>query len=154
MPMSKQNHVWPDNVSGACPIVISSPVVIGAFWSTLFVSVFQGSLLVIAQFQALVDQFSSYIFSDLSYSCFLKEYSNISLLPSYYSSSQFPLLFFSSLESFSVLFLPAKLGECVALWLTLTPPPLKWLMEQQNPFEVCKHAADTMNLAIKKYDKM
>ena len=26
MPMSEQNHVWPDNVSGACPIVISSPV--------------------------------------------------------------------------------------------------------------------------------
>ena len=26
MPVSEQNHGWPDNVSGACPIVISSPV--------------------------------------------------------------------------------------------------------------------------------
>ena len=26
MPMSEQNHVWPGNVSGACSIVISSPV--------------------------------------------------------------------------------------------------------------------------------
>ena len=25
MPMSEQNHISPDNVSGACPIVISSP---------------------------------------------------------------------------------------------------------------------------------
>ena len=35
---------------------------IGAFRSTLFVSVFQGSLLVIALFRAIVDQFSSNIF--------------------------------------------------------------------------------------------
>ena len=35
----------------------------------------------------------------------------------------------------------AGLGECVALWFALTPPPFKWLTEQKNPFEVCKHAA-------------
>ena len=44
-------------------------------------------------------------------------------------------------ESFSVLFLQAKLGECFALWFALTPPSLKWLTEQKNPFEVCKLAA-------------
>ena len=37
-------------------------LVIGAFRSTLFVSAFQGSLLVIALFRAIVDQFSSNIF--------------------------------------------------------------------------------------------
>ena len=42
---------------------------------------------------------------------------------------------------FSILFLQAKLGECIALWFALTPPPLKWLTEQKNPFEVCKHTA-------------
>ena len=37
-----------------------------------------------------------------------------------------------SLSQFS-LFLQAKLGEHVALWFALTPPTLKWLMEQENP---------------------
>ena len=46
-------------------------------------------------------------------------------------------LFLSSLESFSVLSLWAKLGERVALWFPLTPPTqLKWLTEQENLFEV------------------
>ena len=43
--------------------------------------------------------------------------------------------------SHSFLFLRAKLGECVALWFALTPPPLKWLTRQKNPFKVCKRAA-------------
>ena len=118
-------------------------LVIGAFRSTLFVSVFQGSLLVTALFRAIVDQFSSNIFliflilvswknKAMSASCPLQKY---------HSSSRFPSLFLSSLESFSVLFLRAKLGECVALWLTWTPPQLKCLTEQKNPFEVCKCAA-------------
>ena len=59
----------------------------------------------------------------------------------FHSSSRFPSLFLSSLGSFSILFLLAKLGACVALWFALTPPPLKWLTEKKNPFEVCKHAA-------------
>ena len=70
-------------------------------------------------------------FSDHSYSC---------LLP----STKSPLIIaisFAVLESFSVLFLQAKIGECFALWFALTPPPLKWLTEQKNPFEVCKLAA-------------
>ena len=33
---------------------------------------------------------------------------------------------------FSVLFLQVTLGERMALWLALTPPPLKWLTEQKN----------------------
>ena len=41
MPMSEQNHVWPDNVSGACPIVISSP----ERWSLLHPNTAQGSFL-------------------------------------------------------------------------------------------------------------
>ena len=59
----------------------------------------------------------------------------------FHSSSRFPSLFLSSLGSFSILFLRAKLGEWAALWFALTPPPLKWLTEQKNPLEVCKHAA-------------
>ena len=46
-----------------------------------------------------------------------------------------------SLESFSVLFLQAKLGECFVLWFALTPPPLNWLTERKNPFEVSKLAS-------------
>ena len=91
-------------------------LVIGAFRSTLFVSVFQSSLLVIALFRAIVEQFSSNIFliflilvswknKAMSASCPLQKY---------HSSSRFPSLFLSSLDSFSVLFLRAKLGECVA----------------------------------------
>ena len=63
-----------------------------------------------------------------------------------HSSSRFPSLFLSSLESFLVLFLRAKLGECVASWFALTLPPLKWLTEQKNPFENAPR--DTANLAI------
>ena len=59
----------------------------------------------------------------------------------FHSSTRFRSLFLSSLGSFSILFLRAKLGECVALWFALTPPQLKWLTEQKNPFVVCKHAA-------------
>ena len=61
---------------------------IGAFRSSFFVSVFQVSLLVIALYRAIVDQFSSNIFL---------------------------IFLILILESFSVLFLRAKLGECVAL---------------------------------------
>ena len=68
-----------------------------------------------------------------------------------HSSSRFPSLYLSSLESFSVLFLQAKLGECFALWLALTPPLLKWLMEQKNPFEVCKSAARYNEFGYKTY---
>ena len=59
----------------------------------------------------------------------------------FHSSSRFPSLFLRGLGSFLILFLQAKLGECVSLWFVLTPPPLNWLTEQKNPFEVCKHAA-------------
>ena len=62
------------------------------------------------------------------------------LPPALDKKSTHPPLFLSILESFSVLFLRAKLGECVALWFALTPPPLKWLTEQKNLFEVCKRA--------------
>ena len=62
------------------------------------------------------------------------------------SSSRYPSLFLSSLGLFSVLFLRAKLGECVASWFALTLPPLKWLTEQKNPFEDAP--CDTANLAI------
>ena len=114
-----------------------------SFRSTLFVSVFRGSLLVIALFRAIADQFSSNIFLIF---LILVSWKNKAISASwpvqkYHSSSRFPSLFLSSLESFSVLFLRAKLGECVALWFALTPPPLKWLTEQKNPFEVCKRAA-------------
>ena len=66
-------------------------------------------------------------FSDLSYSCLLQEKGNVYLLP----STKTPLIivisfaFLSSLESFSVLFLRAKLEERVALCFELTPPTLK-----------------------------
>ena len=69
-----------------------------------------------------------------------------------HSSSRFPSLFLSSLGSFSILFLQAKLGECTAMWFALTSPPLKWLTEQKNPFEVCKHAARYNEFGYKPLD--
>ena len=79
--------------------------------------------------------FSDVLF--LQVSCKNKAMSASYPLQNVHSSSRFPSLFLSSLESFSVLFLRAKLGES---WYALTPPPLKWLTEQKNPFEICKHA--------------
>ena len=103
-----------------------------------FVSVFQGSLLVIALFRIVSKLFMIFlilVFSNnkaMSASCPQQKF---------HSSSRFRSLFLSSLGSFSILFLRAKLGECVALWFALTPPPLKWLTEQKNQFVICKHAA-------------
>ena len=77
--------------------------------------------------------FSDVLF--LQVSCKNKAMSASCPLQNVHSSSRFPSLFLSSLESFSVLFLWAKLGES---WLALTPPALKWLTEQKNPFKVCK----------------
>ena len=68
----------------------------------------------------------------------------------FHSSLQFPSLLLSSLGSFSILFLQAKLGKCVALWFALTPPPLKWLTEQKNQFEVYKHPARYNEFGYKK----
>ena len=97
----------------------------------------QGSLLpLIALFRAIIHQFSSKIFLIflILVSCKNKAMSAYSPWKKVHS---FSLLFLSSLESFSVLVFRAKLGECVALWFVFTSPPLKWLTEQKNPFEVC-----------------
>ena len=51
----------------------TSLLVIGAFRSTLFVSVFQGSLLVTALYREIIDWVFFEDFSDLSYSCLLRE---------------------------------------------------------------------------------
>ena len=75
-------------------------------------------------------------------SCKNKAMSASYLQQKFMSSSRFLSLFLRSFGSFSILFSRAKLGECVVLWFaSWTPPPLKWLTEQKNPFEVCKHAA-------------
>ena len=65
----------------------------------------------------------------------------------FHSSSRFPSLFLSSLWSFSISFLRAKLGECVALWFALTPTKMidgteKLIQSFANT------QRDTMNLAI------
>ena len=63
-----------------------------------------------------------------------------------HSPSRFPLLFSSSLESFS-----AKLGEHVTLWFALTLPSLKWLTEQKNPkslLSLQNAQSDTTNFAV------
>ena len=108
-------------------------LVIDAFRSILFVSVFRGSLLMIRPVSDNNRLVFFEDFSDLSYFCLLQEYSNVCLLPfkKVHSSSWFPSLFLNSLESFSVSFLRAKLGLRVASWFALTPPRLKWLTE--NP---------------------
>ena len=89
-------------------------------------------------------------FSDLSYSCLLKNKAISASCPlqKYHSSSQFPSLFLRSLESFSVLFLWAKLGECMAWWLTLTPPHSNDWWNRKTHSKFANVQRDTTNLAI------
>ena len=110
--------------------------VIIRFRTIWFVSVFRGSLLLIALFRAIIDYFArkSFLIFLILVSC-----KNEAMSASFPRQKFHSPLRFSS--PFSVLFLRAKLGERVqTLWLILTPPPLKWLTEQktQNPFEVFK----------------
>ena len=49
----------------------------------------------------------------------------------FHSSSQFPLLLLSSLESFSVLFLLAKPDECAAIVIQLLINPLSHTIQIQ-----------------------
>ena len=77
-------------------------LVIGAFRSTLFVSLFQGSLLVISLYCTVSGNDRLVFFEafyDLSYSCLLQEQSNVCLLP----STKIPLIIaisFAVLEQF------------------------------------------------------
>ena len=65
----------------------------------------------------------------------------------FHSSSRFPSLFLSSLGSFSILFLRAKLGECIALWFALTPTQM--IDGTEKPIQSFENTQrDTMNLAI------
>ena len=87
----------------------------------LFVSVFQGSLLVIAVFRTVLGN-DRLVFFETNFMIFLilVSYKNKAISTSFpqqkfYSSSRFPSLFLSSLGSFSVFFLRAKLGENVEL---------------------------------------
>ena len=119
-------------------------LVIGAFWSTLVVSVLQGSLLLIALFRAIIDQFSSKIFLILLFLI-------LCLPPALHKNSthhrDFAIL--SSLESFSVLSLRSKLGERVALWFALTPPTLKWFGRNRKTHSKFANAqGDTTSSAV------
>ena len=134
---SVPSFILADLLENACLLVI------GVFRSTLFVSVFQGSLLVIALFRVMTTSFlRSFLWSFLFLSLArIKQ----CLPPAFNKNSTYHRDFFAVLDHFcghsQSCFLRAKLGECVALWVALTRPPLKWLTEQKNPLEVCKHAA-------------
>ena len=70
------------------------------------------------------------------------------------SSLQFPSLFLSSLGSFSILFLRAKLGKCMALWFVLTPDPHSndwWNRKTHSKFANTKR--DTTNYFGYKFNK-
>ena len=94
-----------------------SLLVIGAFRSTLFVSVFRGSLLSGNNRLVFFEDFS-----DHSYSC---------LLPSTKSPLIVAISFAILEKSRAILsFVFAGQGQgWFALWLALTPPPFKWLTE-------------------------
>ena len=67
-----------------------------------------------------------------------------------HSSLQFPSLFFSSLESFSVLFWQAKLDECVAIIvICINSPPTQIIDGTSSKFANAQ--CDTTNLAISFY---
>ena len=98
---SSVNHLL-DLLGNTCLLVI------GAFRSTMFVSVFQGSLLVIALYRTVSgnDRLVNFeAFYDLSYSCLLQKLSNVCLLP----STKIPLIIpisFAILEQFRVILRP------------------------------------------------
>ena len=87
--------------------------------------------------------------SNVYSACNNKAMSGSFLRQKFQSPSRFPSLFLSSLELLSVPFLLAKLGERVALWFTLTTPPLKKMIDgtekPQNPSQFSKRAARYWN---------
>ena len=111
-------------------------LVIGAFRSTLFVSVFQGLFSCDRPVSGNSPLNFFEVFSDLSYfvSCKNKAMSASCPRQKVHSSLQFPSLFFSSLESFSVLFLQAKLDECVAIIvICINSPPTQMTDGTEKP---------------------
>lgn len=101
----------------------------------LFLCLTIGSLLGIVPFGAIIDLFASKIFSGLSFSCHLQQWSNVCHLP----STKIPLtmaIFYAILaqsifeESFSVLFLRAKLGgvRWIVICITSNPSPTSFLI--------------------------
>ena len=122
--------------------------VIGGFRSVLFVSVFQGLLLVIVPFRATVVSllgkfFWAVLFLSLAR---IKQ----CLPPSLDKNSTHHRDFLC--HWFSVLFLCTKLGKRVqTLWFALTSPSLKRLTEQKNPKSprsLHNAQCDTTNLAV------
>ena len=121
--------------------------VIGGFQSVLFVSCFMILCFVIILFRAIIDKLSllprffwSFLFLSLGR---IKQPLLASFDKKIHSLSRFPIVFLSSLESFSV-----KLGKHVTLWFALTSPSLKWLTEQKNHcLQYAQH--DTTNFAVK-----
>ena len=86
-------------------------------------------------------------FSDLSYS-----YLTSASCPrqKFHSSSRFPSLFLSGLESFSVLSLRSKLGERGAQWFALTPPTLKCFGRNRKTYSKFANAqGDTTNSTVR-----
>ena len=102
-------------------------LVIGAFRCTLFASVFQDSLLVIALFRAIIDQFSSKIFLIFLILVSGKNKAMFASCPrqKFHSSSRFPFLFLSSLESFSVLLFASQAGRLRCIVICINSTPLK-----------------------------
>ena len=99
--------------------------------------------------------FWSFFDTNVYPTCIVKQCLAPSFDKKFHSPSQFPLLFLSSLQSFAVLFLLAKQGKRIALWLALTPSPLKRFQrknrETQNPL-ICNLQnawRDTMNFGCK-----
>ena len=127
------------------------PVCLGCIHHTFDLSLFLSQTLACKVLNNRIVWFED--FSDLSsnvYSaCNNKAMSGSFPWQKFQSPSRFPSLFLSSLELLSVPFLLAKLGERVALWFTLTTPPLKKMIDgtekPQNPSQFSKRAARYWN---------
>ena len=111
-------------------------LVIGAFWSTLVVSVLQGSVLLIALFRAIIDQFSSKIFLIL---LFL-----ILCLPPALDKNSTHHRDFAILEQSRVILsfvFAVQAGRARCIVICINPTHTQMIRtEQKNPFEVCKCA--------------
>ena len=117
-------------------------LVIGAFSSGLFVSVFQGSLLWITLFRTIIDQFSWKIFQIFLILVFCKKKAMSTSCP----RQKIPLIIansFAILEQSSVILnfaLTGQAGRARCIVICINPTHAQMIDGTDNRFEVCKRA--------------
>ena len=108
-------------------------LVIGEFWSVLFVSHFKVHCFVIVLFRAIIDQFSLLCRFLWSFSFLLLARIKQHLPPSLTINPLTIAISFAILEQSRVILSQAGQAHYIVICIILTPPSLIWLTEQKNP---------------------